>query len=374
MRIRTIKPEWLDDERLVLASSDARVLSIGLILLSDDYGNGRAHPSLLRSRVLPSRSQEDFDTALAELREAGFVELYAADGQSYFHVRNWEKHQRVDKPGKPLVPPPSAATTEPDRSARTAYFVRGTVTGLIKIGTSIDPVRRLAELAKNGSEPLDLLAIGGDERDLHQRLSSDRVHGEWFRDSPAVRSAIAEHGGTETPIASAGYAGHNKTLDVHGKVPEQGGNIRARLATDRDRDQDLNRDLDHTRRVSGPVDTGTADAVARVFGEWVRAFGLSPARTKLTPKRSRAIKARLAEFTADELCALIALRAADPWRREDPVRFELATLLRNHENVELALSKAPAPDTPNKFGPPNMHDTSDLGDLLEFRKPKVIHG
>lgn len=149
---------------------------------------------------------------------------------------------------------------------------------------------------------------------------------------------------------------------------------RETLATDRDLDQDLNRDLDHTRRVSGPVDTGTADAVARVFGEWVRAFGLSPARTKLTPKRSRAIKARLAEFTADELCALIALRAADPWRREDPVRFELATLLRNHEGVELALSKAPAPDTPNKFGPPNMHDTSDLGDLLEFRKPKVIHG
>ena len=40
-RIRSIKPEWLEDERMVMASSDARVLSIALILMADDYGNGR---------------------------------------------------------------------------------------------------------------------------------------------------------------------------------------------------------------------------------------------------------------------------------------------------------------------------------------------
>lgn len=104
-RIRTMKPEWLDDERLALASSDARVLSVALILLADDYGNGRASLPLLAGRVFPGKILETVESALAEL--AGwFVELYSADGQQYFHIRNWAKHQKVDKPGKPRVPAP----------------------------------------------------------------------------------------------------------------------------------------------------------------------------------------------------------------------------------------------------------------------------
>jgi hypothetical protein len=41
-RIRTIKPEWLEDELLAAASDEARVLSVALILMADDYGRGRA--------------------------------------------------------------------------------------------------------------------------------------------------------------------------------------------------------------------------------------------------------------------------------------------------------------------------------------------
>lgn len=110
-RIRTVKPEWLEDERIALASSDARVLSISLLLLADDYGNGRAHPSILRSRVFPSGTQEQIDTALAELVAIDFVRLYVVDGQRYFHVRSWSKHQRVDKPSAPRVPPPPGVTS-----------------------------------------------------------------------------------------------------------------------------------------------------------------------------------------------------------------------------------------------------------------------
>lgn len=104
-RIRTLKPEWLDDERLALASSDARVLSVALLLLADDYGNGRAAPTLLAGRIFPGKVPETLARALAEI-EGWFVELYEADGQRYFHIRNWAKHQKVDKPGKPRVPPP----------------------------------------------------------------------------------------------------------------------------------------------------------------------------------------------------------------------------------------------------------------------------
>lgn len=108
MRIRTIKPEWLDDERLVLADSDARVLSIALILLADDYGRGRANRTILEARVFPGKIPGTLAKALGTLRTLNFVLLYEVDGQSYFAIRNWTKHQKVDKPGKPQVPEPIA--------------------------------------------------------------------------------------------------------------------------------------------------------------------------------------------------------------------------------------------------------------------------
>lgn len=218
-RIRTIKPEWLEDERLALASANARVMSIGLILLADDFGNGRAHPALLRSRVLPLASREELFRALAEL-EGWFVSIYEQGGQQYFSIRNWGKHQRVDKPGKPRVPPPGGPP-EPRREPpiRTAYFARGRTTGLIKIGSSIDPVARLVDLSRQSPETFELLAVGGVESELHAELAADRVHGEWFRESSRVLAKIREYGGDpETPIAVAGYEGARTALVLAGGV------------------------------------------------------------------------------------------------------------------------------------------------------------
>jgi hypothetical protein len=106
MRIRTIKPEWLDDERIVLSGSDARVLSVALILLADDYGNGRGNHQILGARIFPE-DPRIFSEASRKLVDVGFIEYYKVDEQVYYSVRNWEKHQKVDKPGKPHVPGPS---------------------------------------------------------------------------------------------------------------------------------------------------------------------------------------------------------------------------------------------------------------------------
>jgi hypothetical protein len=99
-----VKPEWLEDERMALASSDARVLSIALILLADDHGAGRANQSMLAARVFPGKPRESFARALDELTRFRFVQLYEVDGQSYYQIRNWSKHQKVDRPSKRRVP------------------------------------------------------------------------------------------------------------------------------------------------------------------------------------------------------------------------------------------------------------------------------
>jgi hypothetical protein len=106
-RIRSIKPEWLEDESMIALSAEARVVSVGLLLLADDHGNGRGSEPFLSARIFPfAESLETLRNGLAELQNIGFVELYRLRGQTYFSIRNWKKHQRVDKPGKPRVPGP----------------------------------------------------------------------------------------------------------------------------------------------------------------------------------------------------------------------------------------------------------------------------
>jgi hypothetical protein len=114
-RIRSIKPEWLDDELLATSGSDARTLSIALMLLCDDYGNGRSYQLAQRAFPVIGDSSESLANASRMCREAlvklidiRFVGLYEIDGQHYFTIRNWSKHQKVDHPGKPLVPSPPA--------------------------------------------------------------------------------------------------------------------------------------------------------------------------------------------------------------------------------------------------------------------------
>lgn len=103
-RARSVKPAWLDDSKTGEASLAARVLSIALLVMADDYGNGRLTKAA-HARVFPN-DPSLFMPAFEELVQSGFVSSYTVDGQSYFSVTKWAKHQRVDKPGKPLVPGP----------------------------------------------------------------------------------------------------------------------------------------------------------------------------------------------------------------------------------------------------------------------------
>jgi hypothetical protein len=73
------------------------------------------------------------------------------------------------------------------------YFIEGIGTGQTKIGKSIHPGRRVAQLQTGNPTALRLLAtVQAEERDLHRFFAPFRLHGEWFEKNVAL-DAMIEH-------------------------------------------------------------------------------------------------------------------------------------------------------------------------------------
>jgi hypothetical protein len=104
-RIRSIKPELFEDEKTAALPSDAFRLFVASLVLADDYGNLRISPKQLEGAVFwACGSASPVPDLVQILTDCGLWTAYAVRGQAYAHVTNWEKHQRVDHPGKARVP------------------------------------------------------------------------------------------------------------------------------------------------------------------------------------------------------------------------------------------------------------------------------
>ncbi len=112
-RIRSIKPEIVVDEVTANLPHFEWRLFVSLWLMADDYGNLRGSPGVVKGGTMPEASESlaVFRRAIDRLAapKVELLELYTVRGQSYIHIRGWSKHQKVDKPGKPLCPGPGEA-------------------------------------------------------------------------------------------------------------------------------------------------------------------------------------------------------------------------------------------------------------------------
>lgn len=77
------------------------------------------------------------------------------------------------------------------------YFVLSHLTGLVKIGTTINLSARVSGLRCSHPGKLAVLGClnGGQpiEAQVHSRFAASRFDGEWFVDTPALRAYISEH-------------------------------------------------------------------------------------------------------------------------------------------------------------------------------------
>lgn len=84
-------------------------LWIHLITYVDDYGRGSADSELLKGFVFPRRksvTESQIEKALAGLASKGIIHLYEVDGESYFCLPNWHKHQRIQAKKAKFPEPP----------------------------------------------------------------------------------------------------------------------------------------------------------------------------------------------------------------------------------------------------------------------------
>lgn len=105
-RKRMIDPNFWLDEKLGQCTRDERLLFMGLISSADDEGYGRANPKLLRSSLFPydDLRVSDIDKWLSRLGGLRLIALYQVDGQTYYYLPNFLKHQTINRPSPSCFP------------------------------------------------------------------------------------------------------------------------------------------------------------------------------------------------------------------------------------------------------------------------------
>jgi hypothetical protein len=119
-RIRCIKPEFWVSEQIAECSSNARLTFIGMWNFCDDQGVHPAKPKTLKAELYP---MDDITAAqvgawVCELIQAGLVREFRAsvDGEIYWHVTGWGRHQKIDRPSYKHPSPPDQESTNARRT------------------------------------------------------------------------------------------------------------------------------------------------------------------------------------------------------------------------------------------------------------------
>lgn len=118
-RIRTVKPEFWKDAKLLKVSRDARLLFIATLNFADDEGRLVYDVEQLKIDIFP-QDDVDIGAIYQELADIRRVAIYEVAGKSYLHVVNFSKHQKVDKRTASRLPPPPPDPSDSPRIPPTA--------------------------------------------------------------------------------------------------------------------------------------------------------------------------------------------------------------------------------------------------------------
>lgn len=109
-RIRTIKPQLWESQKLGRLSTLSRLNFIGLISMADDQGRGRGDTRFLFGHLhayAKSVTESDVQKSFDELEKNHLVAFYDVEDCRYYALPGWHEHQVISHPSasdKPAVP------------------------------------------------------------------------------------------------------------------------------------------------------------------------------------------------------------------------------------------------------------------------------
>lgn len=149
-RKRMIDPDFWTDEKLGDCTRDERLLFMGLISNADDEGRGRANPKLVKSTIFPydeDLTSQNINKMLELLDSKKLIQLYTVDGQEFYHVTNFKKHQVINRKQPSKLPePPINETSQSIHTSFTEYSVNSN--GMIQDGSVLREEKRKEEKLK----------------------------------------------------------------------------------------------------------------------------------------------------------------------------------------------------------------------------------
>lgn len=109
-RIRTIKPDFWTDEKIVELDFAARLFFVGSWNFADDNGNLQRSARKLKMQIFPADAI-DCEPIIQSLLAHGLLTEYEVNGEKFLHINGFRKHQVINRPSKTGLPGPESATT-----------------------------------------------------------------------------------------------------------------------------------------------------------------------------------------------------------------------------------------------------------------------
>lgn len=107
-RIRTIKPEFWQDEKLAPLSPLERLVFLGLICMADDAGRLLDNIKHIDGQLFPETDDSSREPIETLARLSRVIRYTSSSGQRLIQIARWENHQKVDNPAKKVLPAPTA--------------------------------------------------------------------------------------------------------------------------------------------------------------------------------------------------------------------------------------------------------------------------
>ena len=203
-RIRTIKPEFWQDEKLAPLSPLTRLVFLGLIGMADDAGRLLDNVRVIDAFVFPETSETCL-AALVELAQIGRIERgMTASGQRIIQITNWTRHQKIEKPNLaaafPEIVSPTTVTPRRGGVGEASGRRRGSVGEASQNHTNdLRPTTNDQQLTTVSPPAAGWTALAGDA------WRAERGRPNYGRIGKTLAPLVARYGAVQVLAAWRGY-------------------------------------------------------------------------------------------------------------------------------------------------------------------------